>query len=379
MDINRNNYESWFMDYLDGTLDAAGEEILMTFLEFNPDLKSELEGLRMVELEAGDIEYDLKASLRRPSDLTVKQDVLDDFEGFCISGIEDQLSPVEEILLKEIIDENPESAETYRLFASTILKADTSISFPGKSRLKRRFIQLPSARMRIAAIAASLILLLSLPFVFRNAVQDNGLPVAESTGEAIAPTNPVDSNPGQQPEEPLIETVNTDTGPDSRETETVSAPDGQESPLIVAEKESPVIVAVQESPALGTVSEFSTEKAAAPTMEPARVQVLLSKMEPIEASIGFEGIPASALAFRPGTRSTEDLLDDEGMDSPIDRPEIGRSLWRLADAGISRINRLSEEEYSLVRRTDDGGRTLRFTFETPIFGISAPMKSVNMP
>ena len=48
MNIGRDNYESYFMDYLDGKLDTVQVEVLMSFLEFNPDLKQELEGLENV-------------------------------------------------------------------------------------------------------------------------------------------------------------------------------------------------------------------------------------------------------------------------------------------------------------------------------------------
>ena len=50
MDISRNNYESWFLDYLDGRLNAAEEEILLSFLEFNQDLRTELGGFENLQL-----------------------------------------------------------------------------------------------------------------------------------------------------------------------------------------------------------------------------------------------------------------------------------------------------------------------------------------
>lgn len=54
------------------------------------------------------------------------------------------------------------------------------------------------------------------------------------------------------------------------------------------------------------------------------------------------------------------------------------NFWKLADAGLQKINELSDEEdYSLVREIDEQGQTRRFTFETPVFGISTPLGTPN--
>ena len=50
MKINRNNYEKWFVDYLDGILDENSEQELHFFLKANPDLAEELESVGNVSL-----------------------------------------------------------------------------------------------------------------------------------------------------------------------------------------------------------------------------------------------------------------------------------------------------------------------------------------
>ena len=55
------------------------------------------------------------------------------------------------------------------------------------------------------------------------------------------------------------------------------------------------------------------------------------------------------------------------------------SIWTLADAGIHKINELSEEAYSLDRKTDELGKTRRLTIETPLFGLSAPVRNLEGP
>ncbi|MCK4745782.1 MAG: hypothetical protein KAT15_02050, partial [Bacteroidales bacterium] len=168
MDISRNNYESWFLDYLDGRLNAAQEEILLSFLEFNQDLRTELGGFENLQLEAEESGYDLKASLRKPVSKPCFQDLLDEFEGYCVSSVEQQLSPEEENMLREIIEKDKSRKDIYRLYESTLLRADEGIRFPGKSRLKKRFIDVPAVRITIASAAAVAVLLIAVPWLLRN-------------------------------------------------------------------------------------------------------------------------------------------------------------------------------------------------------------------
>jgi hypothetical protein len=51
--LTRNNYEIWFVDYLDGKLGNEQLDTLLDFLEQNPDLKQELLGVSDFRLEAG--------------------------------------------------------------------------------------------------------------------------------------------------------------------------------------------------------------------------------------------------------------------------------------------------------------------------------------
>jgi len=47
--ITRQNYEEWFMDFLDGNMSPGRKVLLFEFLSLNADLKSELDALQLVE------------------------------------------------------------------------------------------------------------------------------------------------------------------------------------------------------------------------------------------------------------------------------------------------------------------------------------------
>jgi len=50
MKINRENYELYFVDYLDGNLSDYEIRMLEDFLLINPDLRTELEGTEKISL-----------------------------------------------------------------------------------------------------------------------------------------------------------------------------------------------------------------------------------------------------------------------------------------------------------------------------------------
>ena len=344
MDISRNSYEYWFLDYLDGSLNAEQEEILMSFLEFNPDLKAELEETENLALEAEELHYDLKASLRKPVNNPVHQHILDNFEDYCVSGVEEQLSREEEIMLQEIIENDKDKSVTYRLYESTVLKADTSIVFPGKKRLKRRFISVPALRISIASAAAVAILLIVLPLIFRN------------TGEQL-------TDVGQLAD---IQEENISKGSPQSSGKSVSeAPDIPESPVI---SPAPVKIIPPDKLQETTKREF----------------IHLVRLEPKNATAleNIENSTVSVMADRLRREGDDYVNMDVFASQPAstqDQRERKLSLWRLADAGIQRIDQVSEEDYSFDRETDVTGKTRRITFETPLFGISAPLRNSNIP
>jgi hypothetical protein len=62
--ISRNNYEVWFIDYLDGQLDCGQVDQLLDFLNENPDLRNELEAAAGIRLTITEDQMDNKDALK---------------------------------------------------------------------------------------------------------------------------------------------------------------------------------------------------------------------------------------------------------------------------------------------------------------------------
>lgn len=132
MKIDRNNYELFFVEYLDGALPVEKIDDVLDFLQKNPDLAEELKGLEKMKLEVPNEVFPLKNSLKR-SDL----DMIDAFEETCIRSIEGDLSPKDNAEFKIFIDHNKEQKKTYDLYCATISEPDPLIILQNKEQLKK--------------------------------------------------------------------------------------------------------------------------------------------------------------------------------------------------------------------------------------------------
>ncbi len=90
MKISRDNYEEFFLSYLDGRLTDAEILAMEEFLLLNPDLRRELEGLEDAVLVPRDVHYPFREILRK-TDLSLPV-VDENFDDFCAAWIEGDLT-----------------------------------------------------------------------------------------------------------------------------------------------------------------------------------------------------------------------------------------------------------------------------------------------
>ena len=99
MEIDRSNYEIWFIDWMDGNLNPHQEKILRQFLIENPDLREEFTDLSPECTIPSKVIFKHKEQLKKsPADITKSQ-----FEYLCVAYLENDLSPEQQNELTEII------------------------------------------------------------------------------------------------------------------------------------------------------------------------------------------------------------------------------------------------------------------------------------
>ncbi len=223
MNINKNNYEAFFLDYYEGNLTPNEVAELLLFIEQHPEVKDEFESYENITLENIELQFENKADLKKEitlknkdsyfikaveSDLTkAEKDLLDKFlrqhpqlfselelykktklqadynlvfenkdvlkqtyspiDELIIAAIENRLSIPELNLLEQQLLADAQLKSDYDLFKKTKLVADTSIIFENKNALKRKEKKIIPLYYRIAA-AAAILILFGLLFIFNN-------------------------------------------------------------------------------------------------------------------------------------------------------------------------------------------------------------------
>ena len=165
--ITRNNYESYVIDYIDGTLDASLVNELLVFLENNPDIKEEVDFLSdEVKLQNHPITFNEKEKLKKI--ITPVGDINgDNYQEKFIAFYEGDLDKKEREDVLKFVSANGFIEKEFELFSNLFIEPDKNVYFPDKESLKkqRKLVYLPLIRN----IAAALIILLAgVLFLLKN-------------------------------------------------------------------------------------------------------------------------------------------------------------------------------------------------------------------
>lgn len=165
--ITLDNYETYFLDHIDGELNEAESAALQAFLRQHPHLEQELETWKATRLQAGEnVEFENKAALYRHTGTVTPEN----YETYLLSYIDGELSPAETKALQELLQQHPQLQAELQLLKRTRLQPDPAIEYTGKTALYRQ--TQPARQVRIgrawwwgaAAAVVTGILVWWLPF-----------------------------------------------------------------------------------------------------------------------------------------------------------------------------------------------------------------------
>ncbi len=158
--INIENYEAFWVDYLDGKLSETDEERLFAFLESNPEISANLIDTDDFMLPAPEVKFPGKASLKAEHQI----------ENLLISKIENEISAEDDKFITSKINSDAKIAASFSQYQKTILVPDTSIVFEGKKYLKKATV-IPLYRYTAAVAAAFAVVFVSGYLLTRNPVE----------------------------------------------------------------------------------------------------------------------------------------------------------------------------------------------------------------
>ncbi|HEX4957916.1 MAG TPA: hypothetical protein VFV46_07040 [Lacibacter sp.] len=156
MNINRHNYEEFFLLYVDHELTAAERVLVETFIQENPDLKAELDMLLYTTMHTdARLDESFKHTLLKQDAVTEEQLLL---------LLDGELRKEEAIKVQNAIVANTHLQQDWAWLQRSKLSADTSIVFPDKSLLYKeaqpvRVLYMNTALRRWSAAAAIVLMM----------------------------------------------------------------------------------------------------------------------------------------------------------------------------------------------------------------------------
>ena len=183
--ITRDNYEVYFVMYVDNELSAADRKAVERFVQQNPDLEEELVMLQQSVLRAEDnIVFEQKELLFKDAASAIQINQQNYEEYFVLYG-DDELTNEEKDKVEQFVYKHPQYQAEFELIQQVKLVPDKALTFPDKTYLYRteeddsRIIAFPWWRLSAAAVA----LLVIGSMAWYISAQYNGTEVASTEGE----------------------------------------------------------------------------------------------------------------------------------------------------------------------------------------------------
>jgi len=356
--INRNNYESYFLDYLEGNLDDKRKAELISFLNENPDLKEEVNGLETIRFGRDQVNFAGKTSLKKG--LTLSEPGYTLFDELALDRLEGELSENQLREFDQLISEDPEKKKEYELYEKTLLKPDKKLRYTGKAGLKRgKTIQIyRNTIYRSVALAASILILAGVYFFYPK---ESSIPYPDRlSNQEVNVDNESNNSKAMPPSE--IDQMDDKTALDNS-----NIADKKISNEIKVEKKSPEPLPDNKRMDQPSPQPIHTRYNIQISQEP----VYASLIEPQNINRSFE---VKGRQFNSYDKVNRFLA--KTLDNPI-RENLANSdfsLWKIADLSFEGISKLTGKQILLERHYNEKGNLEKLAFQTESFSFSTNLK-----
>jgi len=357
MDIDRSNYQIWFLSLIDGSINEQERIEVENFLASNPDLRAEFESLKYLKLKPVIDSFPGKESvIKSVSDYPPLQ-----FEHLCIASLENDLQAGEVSELQEMIATDNEKKRTFELYNRMKLKPPPG-GFTKKHLLRRLTAGQKIFRLSLAgsAIAASVAVLTIAYMFFTGSFNENpvrtAINIAPDTllikkGSVIL--SPEKSLPAENPVTGLRKGESGRIQDGNRNNLLAVVPDLPSVTGIIERLDSPVPLEVKIPD--GTISFYV----------PSSTQLVARKTEPLPTF--FDDGRSNVDRFLARFFHEKIMNDKNAGDNPVGGIEI-------AEAGITGINKLLGWDMELQKKIDDNGSVTSYYFSSKLLKFNAPVK-----
>lgn len=350
--IDRNNYEMYVIDYLEGRLSQEQEQEMKRFLRDHPDLEQELMDLEQTRLVPAAEAFPDKERLKKQ--LTLDDAGYSHFDELCISRLEGELTDEQARVFDRLLEASPERRHAYALYQKTRVAPDPAIVFEGKEGLRKGGALRKPLRRSLypwAAMAASVLVLAGLHLFFPSPDSAVAPPPSASHMRPAQQAAMAEADDASQvvPDPNLIThqiDYNRISPERHREVQNTLPP-----PPVLAEEEEA-------------------------TIQPLQARYGMSfDVEPVYAGLRIPELPLEEFREQGGTFDSYKKLDrflnrrvNYALASTVHRNDF--SLWDVAGAGLKGISNITGKELALERHYNQQGELQRLALKTESFRFS---------
>jgi hypothetical protein len=359
MQIDRSNYEVWFIDWLDGNLNSLQVEQLMLFLNQNQDLREEFNDLTPLNLVSSGISFRHKEDLKKsPSDISLSQ-----FDYLCAAYLENDLSESQKTELQEIVNIYPDRKRTFDLIQKTII-APARISYRHKNRLLRRTTLQNVIRISAiglgAAAAISVILIIYSVIPGTGSLKQYGIThnfLPDSTPQSPSTVMP-DRIIGDSIPVPVQKNLKDNSAGIHNEPDISTNPDMK---MNIADDSLATKIDKQE------IRIIKVSDCKQVDLRKGVVRNTLIAANPTINIPGVEDKRSQAGKLISKTFRKKFLKEKTPSDTPLKGFEI-------AEAGVAGLNKLFGWQMALDMQNDNNGQPKSVSFSSKILKVNAPVK-----
>lgn len=350
MQINRENYEAYFIDYLEGNLNEGLVDDFIEFIKLNPDLKDELDLFESLEAVPETIAFGKKEGLYK-----AKYDSETAFNNAAIARIEGDITEKENLEFQNYLKEHPEKKNEVTLFSHTKLHPDESIHFNKKNKLYRKSLG-KIILLWSGSVAAILILALAI-FTFMDKTSEE-LPLhkdfaqLESNVDKAEPAKPLKKEQSTNPQKQVT--------PGEKKKKDLVKP-SKENPKPVEKKAAPAKKSnksIRET-TKGRIGEYDNSVAERIPLEVPR------ELKAITASLEVSAPKASMATMYisyPDEYYEERLLGDQVKEKI--------NLRKISKAGLELFASISNDRFAY--ETDQEGKVTEYKYNSRLLAFSLP-------
>ncbi|QIA06506.1 anti-sigma factor [Draconibacterium halophilum] len=342
-EINKTNYEAYFIDYLEGNLDEGLIDSFIAFLKENPELKKEMELYEPISVKPEKVAFNNKTELYKS-----QYDTEETFNNTAIALLEDDLSEEEKQEFESYLASHPEKGKQAAAFRNTKLTADESIIFTAKKKLYKKAA---GKTILLWTSRAAAVLVLGL-LIFNLTNQNNT--VEENASQQIVE---IEKKPQQTIEEAPVTLPENDAETVLAENIETKTPD----PIKEIDSKKPRIENI--------IEENNTTSAPDELLAMRETLVVPEKLNSITASLNTEEV-STTLATMYIIYPAE-TYDDEML--LADRVKEKINLRKISKAGLDLIANISDDRFEY--ETNNNGKVVNYTYESRLLAFSIPGKN----